>query len=494
MSLSRSFDANYFLKNSPSPLSIVDLNLIYLDVSDTWSDFYGFNVEEVIGKKIFDVFPNIDKTWEKVYKECLQGEKIIKDDSMVINDKIHLIQRKIMPWRDSQDNIGGLVIIVDDMTDKMNLEQKLRQSDEKFKTSFYHSAVGMALLSNDGNWLQVNAQLCKLLGYTEEELLKKTFHEITHPDDLAYCMEKGMEHYLNRTDHYDMEKRYVHKNGNTLWVYIAITMIKDDKGCPLHFLLQVIDRTESKHTEKVMKDLNEQLIRRADELALSNKCLEEYAFVASHDLQEPLRMISNFLQLLKRKYESLFDDTAKQYVEYSIDGAMRMQEMINGLLEYSTVGTNEKVMEKADMNEIMKNAVELNKFIIDKRNATVTYGSLPVVQGVPSILLQLLLNLISNGLKYQKDGSNPKLMLTCTELAGAWQFCFSDNGIGMDPRNSEIIFTLFKRLHLKKDYSGSGIGLAICKRIVEFHKGTIWVESEPEIGSKFYFTIAKSIA
>jgi len=233
------------------------------------------------------------------------------------------------------------------------------------------------------------------------------------------------------------------------------------------------------------------LEKRAEELAASNEELERFAYVASHDLQEPLRMVSSFLQLLQKKYESQLDATAQKYINYAVDGADRMKTLILDLLEYSRISSYKEVHVSVNLEEIVSKTLHTLKPVTDEAQASIIVPSLPEVSGNKSHLMRLFQNLISNALKYRSE-AQPIIEIGCTEKSDEWEFFVKDNGIGIEPKYFEKIFVIFQRLHSRNEYNGTGIGLAICKKIVELHSGKIWVESSLEKGSKFYFTISKS--
>lgn len=250
------------------------------------------------------------------------------------------------------------------------------------------------------------------------------------------------------------------------------------------------DVSQQKETEALLVELNNRLKRRAEELANSNIELERFAYIASHDLQEPLRMVTSFLQLLKKRYVEKLDETADQYIAFAVDGAERMKTLIMDLLDYSRVGSNTEPNENVDLNILIEEVKGVFSKTIDESKAHITVGPLPIVKGNRTQLLQLFQNLIGNAIKYQKDES-PVIQISCTEQEEEYLFEIKDNGIGIDPAFHEKIFVIFHRLHSRSEYTGTGIGLAICKKIVERHNGKIWVKSMPGQGSSFFFTLGK---
>lgn len=226
------------------------------------------------------------------------------------------------------------------------------------------------------------------------------------------------------------------------------------------------------------------------DLARSNKELEQFAYVASHDLQEPLRMVASYTQLLERRYNHLVDEKGKQFIYYAVDGANRMQQLISDLLTFSRVGTRGKEFKKTDLNAVCDRALTNLKMTIDEQHADVLYDALPVVFADGGQMTQLFQNLIGNAIKFH-NADLPQVRIHAVEKDDEWIISVSDNGIGIDETYKERIFVIFQRLHTKNAYAGTGIGLAICKKIIERHGGTIWFESTLGKGTTFYFTVPK---
>lgn len=251
------------------------------------------------------------------------------------------------------------------------------------------------------------------------------------------------------------------------------------------------DISERKLHENAVIDLNNQVKWRADELAASNKELEQFAYIASHDLQEPLRMVNSFLLLLEKKYFNQLDETALQYIHYATDGATRMRQIILDLLEYSRVGKGHKQPELLDINLLMKEIIHLSSVAIQECSASVRYNKLPAIVAVKLPIQQVMQNLLSNALKYRLPSVAPVIEINALEQEDYWQFEVADNGIGISPAFFEKIFVVFQRLHGREEYPGTGLGLAICKKTIEIMGGKIWVESTPGEGSRFFFTVKK---
>jgi signal transduction histidine kinase len=235
------------------------------------------------------------------------------------------------------------------------------------------------------------------------------------------------------------------------------------------------------------KDLRDENRRTQEELARSNRDLEQFAYVASHDLQEPLRMVATYTQLLAERYQGKLDENADKYIHYAVEGALRMQTLVKDLLAFSRVGRKQETLRETDCNLVVRNVIANLQSLIQESGARIDYEALPVLVADPSELLQLFQNLIGNAIKF-RGAEPPEIRITARKEKKEWLVSIKDNGIGISPQHVEDVFVIFKRLHTREEYPGSGIGLAICKKIVEHNQGHIWVESKPGMGSTFQFT------
>jgi light-regulated signal transduction histidine kinase (bacteriophytochrome) len=247
-------------------------------------------------------------------------------------------------------------------------------------------------------------------------------------------------------------------------------------------------RNHRDHLEELVTQRTAELERRALELERSNRDLEQFAYVASHDLQEPLRMVASYTQLLEKRYRDHLDQDAKEFIMYAVDGANRMQSLINDLLSYSRVTTRGKEPELTDSHSALGQAIANLRALIDENQAVITNGDLPEVVADQTQLIQVFQNLISNAIRFRAE-ENPRIHVSAEHKDGECIFSVKDNGIGIELQYKERIFVIFQRLHGKTEYPGTGIGLPLCKRIVERHGGRIWFDSERGKGSTFYFTM-----
>jgi len=269
--------------------------------------------------------------------------------------------------------------------------------------------------------------------------------------------------------------------------WFEVNAFPTDAGLTVYFK----DVTERKMAEEKLREMHTELEKHLKVLAISNAELEQFAYVASHDLQEPLRMVTSFLTLLEKKYGESLDEKARVYIHYAVDGAKRMRQIILDLLDFSRVGKTEEKWGEININEIIDEIILLYQKNIKSKKARIEFSEMPSVISFATPVRQIFQNLISNGLKYQPKGQNPVIKIAGTENSEYWQFSVSDNGIGIDQQYFDKIFIIFQRLHNREEYSGTGMGLAITRKIVENLGGKIWVESKEGMGSTFYFTIAK---
>lgn len=338
--------------------------------------------------------------------------------------------------------------------------------------------VGSFRCTLNGQLLEANPVLLHLLGIESlqesqapaiQALLQQT---LASPGRVARLKEVGYVHNeeveMRRTD------------GQVIWAIIAEALSTQPSGdTVIDGLLQ--DISDRKKAEQ-------ELEQRAAELARSNADLEQFAYVASHDLQQPLRMVVKYTEMLRQRYAGRLDSDADEFISYALEGAKGMQALINDLLTYSRVGTRGKPFESTDMEIVFEQVAASLRPAIDASGAALTRDSLPTVLADASQMVQLLQNLINNAIKFH-GREPPHVHVSSEKNNDEWVFSVQDNGIGIDPKDVQRIFVIFQRLHTDREYSGTGIGLAVCKKIVERHGGRIWVKSRPGKGSTFQFTI-----
>jgi PAS domain S-box-containing protein len=381
-----------------------------------------------------------------------------------------------------------------DIDDRVKAVENIRLSNERFKR--------VAEATNDAIWdidlltntLYLGEGFRTLYGEDfEKELygMESWFNHI-HPED-RQANEKLVKEALADKDKTFIKSdyRYIRSNGNVAYVHARAAVIRDAEGNAIRLVGAFADQTRYKEYEVSLKSLNTELKKINRELVLSNVELERFAYVASHDLQEPLRMVTSFLSQLEKKYGEILDEKGKQYIHFAVDGARRMRQIILDLLELSRVGRIQNNFEEVDLNHVLNETILLYQHRLTETNANIESCHLPTIITVKGRVHQLFQNLIGNALKYQKKEIAALIVVSVEENETHWQFSIKDNGIGINQEHFDRIFAMFQRLHNRDEYSGTGIGLAIVKKIVETLGGEIWVESEQGKGSNFFFTIKK---
>lgn len=327
----------------------------------------------------------------------------------------------------------------------------------------------------------ISAYVETLLGYTVEEAKAEGFWEkVVHPDDWPQTMQGTETIYQNHKTG-KLQFRCIHKDGHMVQLETHSTVLNDEDGKPIGVVGVMTDITERKQAE-------ESLSQYAEELRRSNEELEQFAYVASHDLQEPLRMVTSYLQLIEKRYSEHLDDDAREFISYAVDGATRMKTLINDLLAYSRIQRGKGEPEPVQMNEVLEQALYNLQLAIEDADALITHDPLPQLIANRAQMVQLLQNLIGNAIKFRSE-CRPEIHIGVKREGKMWHFTVKDNGIGIDEAYFDRIFIIFQRLHMRGQYPGTGIGLAICKKIVDKHGGRIYAESNPGEGTIFHFML-----
>ncbi len=310
--------------------------------------------------------------------------------------------------------------------------------------------------------------------------------ERVHPDDIA-LLEVTLAKALGGNGRFTGEFRVKAPGGRFRTLSARGVTVQDADGRPERMTGLCQDITERRQSHE---ELERRVELRTAELIRSNRELEQFAYVASHDLQEPLRMVSSYLELLKQRYREHLDQDAQDFIKYAVDGSARMKCLIDDLLMYSRIGTRGKLFEPTDSLKVLEQALANLRIAIEESGAAISWDPLPIVHADDTQLIQLFQNLVGNAIKY-RSSDIPTIKITVEQQNHSWLFRLTDNGIGIDPRYAERIFVIFQRLHTRSQYQGTGIGLAICKKIVERHGGRIWLDKSVEKGATFCFTLPR---
>ncbi len=445
-------------------------------------------------------------------RSLLNGE-IVRNEDLILEqpDGNHIfVSASSAPIYNPEGEISAVIGVFEDITDRKELEEELKQardhleeqveertaeleeayqtlkeSEVKYRSLFENAPVGIFHSTIDGKYIDVNPELSRILGYDSPEDLISTVNKSSIPD-VIYVNKDLRPEYLESVFHTDdwfrTENYYRRKDGEVIIGDLNFKNVGSDyKGNVLleGFMTDITDRIKSEN----------ELKETVSELERSNEELESFAYITSHDLQEPLRTIASYAQLIERRYKGQLDKDADEFLDFLVAGAKRMKDQIQGLLDYSRVGTKGEEFREFNVEDAVNNALSNLKTNIEENNAKITYNNLPVIFADESQISRIFQNLIGNALKFRKKEEAPKIHISSCKIDGEYIFSIADNGIGIEEQYTERIFEVFKRLHAIGEYEGAGIGLSIVKRIILRHGGHTWVESKYGKGSIFYFTL-----
>ena len=459
----------------------VDRNGVYTYASPKIEALLGYVPEEVIGKTPFDLMPAEEaERLTDLFQAFIDSRKSFQ---ALENTNLHKDGRRVVletsgvPIFDDSDEFVGYKGIDRDITERKRAQEEIRRAAQEWKTTFASITDMVSIHDKDGKLLRVNKAFANVFGAEPEELIGKACYEVVHGTKKPWpeCPMKQMLETKKPVVSEFFEPR--------LGIHLEVSgsPILNKEGEFVAFVHVTKDITERKRMEEELKQTLAELER-------SNAELEEFAYVASHDLQEPLRMVASYLQLIERRYKNRLDKDADEFIAFAVDGATRMQKMINKVLLYSRIGKQSKPLRPIDCEDILDQVVANLAASIQESGVIVTRDPLPTVMANDALLIELFQNLIGNAVKF-RGKKLPGIHIKAEKKGSDWVFSVRDNGIGVDPRHAERIFQIFQRLHGRNKYPGTGIGLAVCKKIVERFGGRIWVESETGKGSTFYFTI-----
>ncbi|PWJ60260.1 PAS domain S-box-containing protein [Dyadobacter jejuensis] len=484
------------VQNGNDMISILNSSGNYLYVSPTSYQILGISPSFFLGKNAFDFIHPQDRPQALQSFQQLFHVKTIKLDPFRFQD-----HRRQWRWIETvitnmldEPAVKGFVANSRDITDRILSERALQESMERFEKA--------AEATNDAIWdwdLETNAVywgggLKSAFGYDHipDHTTIATWHQNIHPDDKETIVQSFTNTLQSsETNKILFEYRFKKADGNYALIIERGVISRDNTGQPTRIVGAMTDITYRKDHEETLQKLNADLAKYTKELEQSNTDLEQFAYMASHDLQEPLRMISSFLFQLEKKYADRLDDQAKRYIYFATDGASRMRQIILDLLEYARIGRMELVREPVNLNQLIDNYKQLRKQWMEDKSVLIIAENLPVIMAYKAPIVQILHNLLDNSIKYQRDTQPPEIRIRVKDEATFWEFAIEDNGIGIAPQNLDKIFLFFQKLNKNININSTGIGLTIVKKIVENLNGKIWVESVVNRGSTFYFTIQK---
>ncbi|MGB7443706.1 MAG: PAS domain S-box protein, partial [Coleofasciculaceae cyanobacterium] len=474
---------------------------ILLEANQTALDFGGFALKDVVGKPFWEarwwtLSPQTQEKLQEAIARAKEGEFVrYEAEVQGADNQVIMIDFSLRPILNETGQVILLIPEGRDITERKQAEAQLREAEERFRLAFDDAATGEALVAPDGRFIRVNRALCELVGYSESELLTTTFQEITHPDDLDTDLNYLHQLLAGKRRTYQMEKRYFHKQGQVVWILLSVSLVRDEPGQPLYFIAQIQDITQRKLAEA-------QRTKLLSELERSNRELEDFAYVVSHDLLSPLHKIQMFNELLVDEYSQVLDSQGREYLERMLLVKEQMQTFIKDLLTLAQVKTQAQPFKLVNLTTLVQEVLSDLSVNLSETGGVVEIGELPTLKADPFQMRQLMQNLLSNALKFHKPETPPRVKIyqkSSTEndkdrdnLAHHYyQIIVEDNGIGFKSEYQEQIFDVFQRLHSRSEYEGTGLGLTICRKIVERHGGSITASSMPGLGATF--TIALPI-
>lgn len=458
-----------------------------LAANQTALDVTGYSAEEAPSKHFLDIVAEEDRDLIAAKFAGVQIEEVAQAEASILTKDGRKIPHYITGKRvliEGEAYVLGMGIDIRRLREAESAREKM-EKNYRLLAEYTSDVVTIMDLDLNITWLSASCE--KLTDYSPEEQKSLPFDKLMTPESLQRALTQfAVELELEKAGtaapdrNQDIELEIYHRDGHTIWTENRLQFVRDSQGKAVSILMQGRDITARKQAELALQKTMEEMKR-------SNAELEQFAYVASHDLQEPLRMVSSYVQLLEKRYKDNLDADAHDFINYAVSGARRMQNLINDLLSYSRVGTRGKPFQPVDCSEVLAAAVSNLEIAISEVGAEIEHGELPRVAGDEGQLVQVFQNLVGNAVKFH-SAVPPKVRVDAVRCDGDWVFSVKDNGLGIDPQFFERIFLVFQRLH-GNEYPGTGIGLSIARKIVLRHGGRIWPESEPGRGSTFYFTI-----
>jgi PAS domain S-box-containing protein len=479
------------LDNATAAIYLKDLDGRYLLINRHYEKLFDVRKEEAVGKRDDDLFPQYaaDSFRASDRKVLKAGRAIEIEEVIPHKDGPHTYISIKFPLLDADGEPYGVCSISTDITERMRAEQQIRDSKEQFRRII--DTAQEAFISIDARSVITgwNQQAETTFGWSRAQAIGRPIVDLIIPDRFRGQHYEGIKHFLETGSGPVLRRRMElvaqHRDGHEFPIEIAVSAMRTKNGYTFNAFLH--DISERKRAEELAR-IKAGLERQTAELRRSNLELAQFAHAASHDLSEPLRTVSRYVQLLDNRYRAKLDDDAHEFIGYAVEGAARMQALVNALNAYSTLGSAEHEPVPVDCAQVVSHTIDALAALIADVDAVVTVDPLPTVPGDPRQLAEVFQNLISNALKFVKDGP-PKVHVSAARMDDSWCFTVSDNGIGIKPEHRARIFEMFRRLHNRDQYGGTGIGLTICRKIVSRHGGKIWVEQAESGGSMFRFTI-----
>lgn len=475
--------------HSPADIYLKDLDGKYLLVNRNFGHRVGLEPDLVLGKTVYHCFTKSEADQKSANDETVvrEGRARQFEEVVTMEDGEHTLLSEKFPIRDENGKIYAVCGISTDITFRKADEEKLlqlssrvQQQGRTLETVLSASPGIVYMFDGQGRFLYANMPGATNFGVRPVDIIGKTWKSLNLPEGVFEPFMVHITQVFKTGKNIKGQLSCANEEGGQEFAYTLIP-IMDIRGRVVNVVAYLNDISTDREKDRMLK-------MQSLELNRSNQELEQFAKIASNDLNEPLRQVQSYLKLLHETLGEGMPGDARKYLNYALDGADRMQALINDLLEYSRVGAGHDPFKQLKVNELVISAERDLKRRVDNTNAIISAEKLPAVWGMEGQLRQLLVHLISNGLKYNKN-SKPEIKVSAEQRNDKWVFEVRDNGIGIASKDCERIFQIFQRVHSRAEYSGTGVGLAICRKIVSRHKGEIWVKSKPRKGSSFFFSL-----
>ncbi|RED91775.1 PAS domain S-box protein [Marinoscillum furvescens] len=486
-----------FIRDTPSAMAIFDTDMKFVAHSEKWLSDFKISKNSLVGSSFYEVFPEWKERWRPIHYECLTG-KVHRSEKEVLTHADGSQQWLIWearPWYVSEGKVGGIAMHVTDISALKKAEEHLWRKNEEL-SAIFKSSNQVAIVSCDTHGVirHFSQGASVMLGYDAEDMIDREsilfFHDPVELAKRSIALSTELNREVTgiegvvakaRLRSYDSrEWTYVHRNGQQFPVQLVVSAIKNSEGVVKGYLCIATDLSERKKMEEVRGNLLA--------LELKNEELKQFNYIASHDLQEPLRTVSNFIQVIEEDFGEQLPKEVKNYLSTIDKATSRMRALVKSLLNYSRLGQSAELVE-TDTNQLLEAVLQDLDSALKESNVHVEVGQLPTIKAYEVELALVFQNLLGNAIKFRKRDKPVRIQVLAEQGAQEVRFTVSDNGIGIREKDFDRIFYIFQRLHAQQKYSGDGIGLSSCKKIVEMHGGKLWVESTEGVGSDFIFTI-----
>ena len=481
------------LDNTTSVISLKDLDGHFLLVNRRYEQVFRIKEEEIVGKTDVDIFPKVTAdAFRATDRKALKADAPVEIEEVIRHrDGPHTYITIKFPLHDAFGEPYAVCGISTDITERISAEQLIRESKKHLRRVIDTATEAYVSIDSNSVITDWNQQAEATFGWTRAQVIGRSLVDLVIPQRYRERHLQGLKRFLEDGKGSVLKKRMeltaLHRDGREFPIEMAVSALRTKRGFVFNAFLH--DISERKRTEELSR-IKAGLERQTAELKRSNRELAQFAHVASHDLSEPLRTVTRYVQLLDNRYRGQLDEDADEFIGYAVEGATRMQALVNALNTYSTLGSAEYSPVETDSGIIVRSVLDSLRASIDQARATVTVDApMPTLLCDPVQLAEVFQNLVSNALKFVPEGREPEIRISAARQDDGWCFSVADNGIGIKPEHQSRIFEMFRRLHKKGTYEGTGIGLTISHKVVARHGGRIWVEEAPGGGSIFRFTI-----